>query len=635
MALKITELELGIRDNASQAARGIDRLTRSLTKLKAASANSDIGKIAEQLVEIQHPSGNGNGIGRVGDQIADIAPKAKKSASALGNLWSSIKRIAMYRAIRTAMKIVTQSISEGIQNLYQYSLIAGTEFAPAMDKLATSALYLKNSLGAMISPIIEFLTPYVDFLVDKFVDLLNIINQVFSALAGKSTYTKAIKQTTKFAEATDSASKAMKKMIFGFDELNILSDPNSGAAKEMKDYATMFETVAIDNPLAKFVLKIGGFDVENLTGLSGYDVSSSILGVMLGTAGAVIGAVAGGGGGGALIGFTIGAVLAALINKATFKEGEASSEGMFQTLPDALPSVFEFETEGEALKGRVWSYLDMPLGSATFKKGNGFLGSEMMDNLTKVLTTATFSAIGFKVGGFVGHPLAGAFIGALIGLSMGMDITSADFKEGKKGLKQLMESSLISTVAALGGLALGFVLTGSLAGGLMGATLAISLTMLLKNIDWDKNGKDFWSGKWFDDFSQDWGAVSPTAPKGLTSVLEFTDEDLWGGDVPRSVFHRASGGSVPRGAMFIAGEAGAEIVSNIGGGTQVSNIDQLSAANNNVVEAVYSIGNAIVGAINSQDYGTYIDGEKLTRTINSKMKALNHYNGESLVQGAY
>ncbi|MBR2999675.1 MAG: hypothetical protein IKF39_01645 [Oscillospiraceae bacterium] len=632
MALKITELELGIRDNASQAARGIDRLTRSLTKLKAVSANSDIGKIAEQLGEIQRPSGNGGGIGRVGDQIADIAPKAKKSASALGNLWSSIKRIAMYRAIRSAMKLITQSITEGIQNLYQYSSLVGTEFAPAMDKLATSALYLKNSLGAMVSPIIEFLTPYVDLLVDKFVGLLNIVNQVFSALAGKTTYTRAIKQTTKFAEATDSASKAMKKMLFGFDELNILSDPNSGAAKEMKDFATMFETVDIDNPIAKMFGGVGtwikstisGIDFEDGSGLTTSDVLNGIMGSMIAFGTTALGWELGGIGG-AAIGLIVGVSLSSILTDVDWDKGSVTVQKIITSLRDVLPAVAGGFL-GWTLGGPQGAAIGAVVG-ASAALGLVDLGfwdesvseSDSLRSLAAIMTAAMGGYIGFKAYG-----LAGAAVGATLGASLGLGLTSAKFKKSKD-LKDLMNETLKNAMWAAGGYAIGFMLTGPV-GGLMGATLMLSLKIGLEKVDFqpinDIGNKlsDAFEGTFLEYWLHGEGGQSG-AGTGSSIITPKT--------------RKASGGSVPRGAMFIAGEAGAEIVSNIGGGTQVSNIDQLSAANNNVVEAVYAIGNAIVGAINSQDYGTYIDGEKLTRTINSKMKALNHYNGESLVQGAY
>ena len=83
-----------------------------------------------------------------------------------------------------------------MKNLYQYSLIVGTDFARSMDKLATSSLYLKNSMAAMVSPIINSLAPALDLIVDKVVSMLNAINQLIAKLSGSDTYTAARKIPT-------------------------------------------------------------------------------------------------------------------------------------------------------------------------------------------------------------------------------------------------------------------------------------------------------------------------------------------------------------------------------------------------------------------------------------------------------
>lgn len=169
-----------------------------------------------------------------------------KNALHVWNNWKlSIGRIAFTRLVRSAMNAIARSFKEGTDNLYQYSLLVGTKFAPAMDSLATSSLYLKNSLAAMVSPLIEKLAPAVDFLVEKFVSLLNIINRTFAALAGKSVYTVAKKHAVEYAEAAQDAEKATKKFLLGIDELNIIEDNKSSKDDSKTDYGDMFEEVEI------------------------------------------------------------------------------------------------------------------------------------------------------------------------------------------------------------------------------------------------------------------------------------------------------------------------------------------------------------------------------------------------------
>lgn len=192
---------------------------------------------------------------KIGSYVGDhlLGPIRKLTDSV--NKWkSSIGRVAFYRLIRSAIKMVTDGFKEGIENLYYFSSMVGTQFAPAMDRLATSSLYLKNSLGAMAGPLIQAIAPAIDFLVDKFVQLLNVVNMVFAALGGKSTYTKAVKNAAKYGEDLEdsmggaaSAANEFKRYLIGIDELNVIPDQSSpgggggGGNGAGLDYGNMFE----------------------------------------------------------------------------------------------------------------------------------------------------------------------------------------------------------------------------------------------------------------------------------------------------------------------------------------------------------------------------------------------------------
>ena len=147
-----------------------------------------------------------------------LAAKVKQNTAGLGHLLSSLKRIAMYRAIRAFLSALTQAMKEGINNLYQYSNAMGGTFAQSMDRLATSSQYLKNSLGAMAAPIINALAPAIDFVIDKIATLLNYINMLFARLSGASVFTAAKKSAKSYgdslASAGGSAAKAAKGVKF-------------------------------------------------------------------------------------------------------------------------------------------------------------------------------------------------------------------------------------------------------------------------------------------------------------------------------------------------------------------------------------------------------------------------------------
>lgn len=191
----------------------------------------------------------------------------KQSVKGINSFLSSIKRIVFYRAIRSAIREITQGFSEGIKNLYNWSNAVNGHFAASMDRLATSSLYLKNSFAAMASPLIEALVPAIDFIIDKFVDLFNIINQVFARLSGRTSYTAAKKVATQWGDAAKSASGSAKKAaddikrtILGFDEINKLNDNNKssgsgggGGGSSGLSGAMMFENRPISSWIQEMV----------------------------------------------------------------------------------------------------------------------------------------------------------------------------------------------------------------------------------------------------------------------------------------------------------------------------------------------------------------------------------------------
>lgn len=186
-------------------------------------------------------------------KIGSIFSNATKKAS---EFLSSIKRIAMYRVIRSAMKAISQGFQEGRENLYQYSVLINGDFAKSMDRAATAFLYLKNSIGAATAPLTNYLVPVIDNLIDKFVEFINYFNEMTAVLTGASTWTKAIKYPIKWQEAADDANKAAKKLkstMLGFDELNVI-EPNStgrGSADDSGlDYSRMFTEVKVEMDLS-------------------------------------------------------------------------------------------------------------------------------------------------------------------------------------------------------------------------------------------------------------------------------------------------------------------------------------------------------------------------------------------------
>ena len=198
--------------------------------------------------------------------LRSVGNAFSKAAKKAGEMFRAVKRIAIYRAIRSAIKAITEGFQEGRENLYQYSLAVGTDFAPAMDKAATAALYLKNSIGAATAPLTQYLVPIIDKAVDSIVELINRFNELTASLTGAATWTRAIKFPTKWQEATDDATASARKLkstMLGFDELNVIEPTDPVSKKtgfDADDYRKMFEEVQtnlqLNNKLQEIVMPL-------------------------------------------------------------------------------------------------------------------------------------------------------------------------------------------------------------------------------------------------------------------------------------------------------------------------------------------------------------------------------------------
>ena len=246
-------------------------------------AGSETTSVLHRLKDAMHDDTNavnqfGNAVGRIAlkgisaelraltTPLRSVGNAFSKAAKKAGEMFRAVKRIAIYRAIRSAIKAITEGFQEGRENLYQYSLAVGTDFAPAMDKAATAALYLKNSIGAATAPLTQYLVPIIDKAVDSIVELINRFNELTASLTGAATWTRAIKFPTKWQEAADDATASARKLkstMLGFDELNVIEPVLPDSKKsgfDADDYRKMFEEVQtnlqLNNKLQEIVMPL-------------------------------------------------------------------------------------------------------------------------------------------------------------------------------------------------------------------------------------------------------------------------------------------------------------------------------------------------------------------------------------------
>lgn len=181
---------------------------------------------------------------KVGGWIDKMADEGSQKRSFLA---SAVKNVVVYSAISRALGEINNGFRIGTDNLYQYSKAIDGSFANSMDRMASSLLYLRNSIGAAIAPLANTFAPVLESITDKVVEFVNKINQLIAKLSGASTWTKAVKTQTEYAEATTESAEAVKNLLAGFDELNVIQSQGSGSASlNTPDFGSMFEEVSID-----------------------------------------------------------------------------------------------------------------------------------------------------------------------------------------------------------------------------------------------------------------------------------------------------------------------------------------------------------------------------------------------------
>jgi len=166
-----------------------------------------------------------SGIAKATTWLEKFGKQITLTSGKLGNLFKSIGRIALYRAIRSALKAISQAFEEGLKNAYLYSQqTEGFErLANALDRLKSVSSQMINQIGAFWGEFKQFIKPAIEWIIEKVRQLAEFLTELFAGLNGSDKYQFAILEDLKWQEATDSL-KEYKHQLLGLDELNNLTD---------------------------------------------------------------------------------------------------------------------------------------------------------------------------------------------------------------------------------------------------------------------------------------------------------------------------------------------------------------------------------------------------------------------------
>lgn len=502
----------GDRDKAYELRGKIIRVNEQIERLENA---------AKKAAEAEKQTANAT------EKVANAAKKANKP---LGNFISSLKRIAFYRIIRGIIKGITQAMKEGLEWSYNFAkslpdaVDSSGRFAAALDRMTTASSMLKAQLGSAFISLLSALEPILTKLIDLALKAADAISQFFAAFTG-TTYIKATGGLVKAFQSGAKAAKEWKNQLLGFDEINRLNEPSNGGGGGANPLSNILGT---DTPLDDWAMKLR----EKITWIENH----------MGTIKTIAEGV-----GIALLAWKFGGFLTGLTNV-------AASLSTMLGLALAIGGAFVF------VKGATDAWV----------KGVNW------DNLTLMFVGLSTVVVGLSLA-------FGAVAGAVAALVGGVAMLVIGIKDWITTGKLSTETCLLlqGGIAAIS-VALS-VLTGSwipLAVGAV-ATLALAIVQNWGSIS-----------AWI---AETWNAIANTVVSvfetiiawcqaahawiqdvltglGLISDPTYTQAD-WDAHMPEEF--RANGGFVDEGQLFIAREAGPELVGSMGGRTAVANNDQI------------------------------------------------------------
>lgn len=684
--MTVENISIDVKTNADRAATKINALSLALERLESTArvmqgAASSVSGSMNGVAASETSAGNGARSAARG--IDDVAKSAKKAQSPLGNFAASLKRIAFYRFLRTILKEIAQAFKEGLENVYAWSKAGGDmgQIAGALDRISSASAQLKNQLGAAFGELLVALEPIIITLINLLTQLAQALTWVIALLSGKGYYPVA-KQITKDWKDATGAANAYKNTILGFDEINRLNDEGGGGGGnngigfdyeplefglsniwpqtiewlsrfkddmddgigKIKDFVAELATIPELVPV-EIAVKVPDFAFDPLLALEPLLVPVEI--AILGNPLPVIQALRV-----ALVELAaespvlvaiksfvespvpalqaivaeVGDWLTELQNEfvtayqgitETVQSWESAYARASATIQAETISIYNdvnsfVERTKERLSG--WAMSVTETIQSTFATVSESVSTALSNAKTNVETfvTSTWSAISSwatNAASVVGQALSSVATSVYTGLQNAADNVVA-FANGAASAFYGWAKSALASV-------------GSWAKGVI-STIASALSKAWSKIKGFADALGATTGSYVAS-SEDIGMPSIDMTGGIIPSINLFP---FMGGAPIPILGFASGGSLTNdGTLFVAGEQGAEIVSNMGNGrTGVTNVEQMEAAvangNANVVSAVYAMANMIVKAVNEIDPDIQLDGQSLA-------DKMYHYNQQA------
>ena len=383
-------------------------------------------------------SSAGRGIRRLGTYFRTLGTSAASSTKkAFRGISQLLNIVLVYGGAFQAYMLFQQGITEGLQNISKYS----SETADSMNRLSTMSLYLKNSIGAALYPVIVAITPALQSMTNAIVRALNAFNQFVAAWSGADTYIRAKEYLKEYGEeATETANK-VKRSFAGMDEITVIGNQDSSSSSSTPDYSQMFETVPISDTTSSVVENLKK-NIDNLK-------------IILGGAALVVGAILTFSGANIPLGLGLMVAGGYLIGSAVAENWNSVSG----TLEDKISGILVIISAAMIVIGAILAFSGVatPLGIALLAGGVAGLGITAAENWEGLPQNVKniITIIGLAVGAallVVGAILAFSGVGIPLGIGLmlaGAVTLGAAATLGWEALPENVKNTLSIILAAI------------------------------------------------------------------------------------------------------------------------------------------------------------------------------------------
>ena len=195
----------------------------------------------------------------ISDSMKNLRANMQKHLTKMSAFWKRAMKTFTFMLVRKAITAILTETKTAIDSLAMWSNQFGTAFNGSMSEIVANASYLARNLIAMFEPIINFIVPILNTLVEALARAARAVAEFFAAFTGQDYFMVAKKKVGNYTDSLNKANKAQKNLTMGIDELNILSENQSGGSDNpLGGFADEWDTAPVSDKMKKLAEDLKG-----------------------------------------------------------------------------------------------------------------------------------------------------------------------------------------------------------------------------------------------------------------------------------------------------------------------------------------------------------------------------------------